>query len=257
MPLLQTGIALTIFLLVSSRVLAYTRPVNTQVSRVSLSLMSKRAASSDGDAKPKRPKPVPVLGPPIVTPTFKPKDFNMRRARLLSDPSKGMGAAAADSTAAPDTRCVVYWMSRDQRLHDNHAVLYAQALAQERNVPLRVVFNLYHNPNPEWGTLRAYGFMLRGLREVESDCRALNIPFHLEIGDVTSNVPAFARAHGACAVVTDFNPLRHSLAHAAAVVSGLDAGVGKDKHIPLVQVCKPSPKPCPYTNPYPYSDPDP
>ena len=62
----------------------------------------------------------------------------------------------------------MYWMSRDQRLHDNHAVLYAQALAAEKSVPLRIVFNLHTTPNHDWGTLRAYGFMLRGLREVEA-----------------------------------------------------------------------------------------
>ncbi len=37
---------------------------------------------------------------------------------------------------------VVYWMSRDQRVNDNWALLYAQELAFSNKQPLAVVFNL-------------------------------------------------------------------------------------------------------------------
>ena len=37
---------------------------------------------------------------------------------------------------------VVYVMSRDQRTHDNHALLAAQSEACENKVPLYVLFNL-------------------------------------------------------------------------------------------------------------------
>jgi deoxyribodipyrimidine photo-lyase len=41
-----------------------------------------------------------------------------------------------------DGKLVIYWMSRDQRVSDNWALLYAQSLATESKVSLAVVFNL-------------------------------------------------------------------------------------------------------------------
>ncbi len=59
---------------------------------------------------------------------------------------------------------VIYWMSRDQRINDNWALLFAQELALENKKPLVVVFSLV----PEFlsATIRHYGFMLKGLQEV-------------------------------------------------------------------------------------------
>jgi len=65
------------------------------------------------------------------------------------------------------SQSVVYWMSRDQRVQDNWALLYAQQLAQEHCKKLVVVFNLV--PKFLEAGLRQYDFMLRGLQEVESD----------------------------------------------------------------------------------------
>lgn len=62
-------------------------------------------------------------------------------------------------------QCVVYWMSRDQRAVDNNAIHYAQGVAQAHNVPLKVVFNLV--PKFLEATIRQYGFMIKGLQEVE------------------------------------------------------------------------------------------
>ena len=60
---------------------------------------------------------------------------------------------------------VVYWMSRDQRVNDNWALLYAQTLAIERKAPLLVVFCL----TKEFlnATERHYLFMLKGLQDVD------------------------------------------------------------------------------------------
>lgn len=101
---------------------------------------------------------------------------------------------------------VVYWMSRDQRVHDNWALLYAQKLAVESKVPLAVVFCLV----PEYlgATIRQYGFMLDGLSEVQKDLESKAVPFFLETGDPASKLPTFLKRHKAGALVTDFNPLR-------------------------------------------------
>ena len=37
---------------------------------------------------------------------------------------------------------IVYWMSRDQRAHDNWALFFAQELALKQRTPLAVIFCL-------------------------------------------------------------------------------------------------------------------
>jgi deoxyribodipyrimidine photo-lyase len=101
---------------------------------------------------------------------------------------------------------VFYWMSRDQRVNDNWALLFAQELALERKVPLGVVFSLA--PRFLNATLRQYGFMLKGLREVESRLAKLNIPFFLLVGSPEQKLPAFLTQHQIGDLVIDFDPLR-------------------------------------------------
>jgi deoxyribodipyrimidine photo-lyase len=72
---------------------------------------------------------------------------------------------------------VVYWMSREQRLKDNWALLHAQELAMERKVPLLVVFSLV--PQFLGAAMRQYDFMLKGLACVEDALAKLSIPFYL------------------------------------------------------------------------------
>ena len=116
-----------------------------------------------------------------------------RRVRVLRQGSTGRGP-------------VLYWMSRDQRVNDNWALLFAQELALERKVPLGVVFSLA--PRFLNATSRQYGFMLKGLREVESRLAALNIPFFLLIGSPEQELPTFMAQHRFSSLVTDFDPLR-------------------------------------------------
>eukprot|EP00049_Salpingoeca_infusionum_P019313 m.361364 g.361364 ORF g.361364 m.361364 type:complete len:471 (-) comp19512_c0_seq1:241-1653(-) len=101
---------------------------------------------------------------------------------------------------------VVYWMSRDQRVQDNWALLYAQHHANELQVPLVVVFNLL--PSFLGATARHFGFMLRGLAEVQVDLNALNIPFVMLKGNAVPNVTSFVETHEASLLVLDFSPLR-------------------------------------------------
>jgi len=100
---------------------------------------------------------------------------------------------------------VVYWMSRDQRCLDNHALVFAQEEAVRMRRPLVVAFSL--SPSFLGATLRQYGFMLRGLKEVERDLSALDIPFHLLPGGPSAMIP-FLREQRPALGVEDFDPLR-------------------------------------------------
>jgi deoxyribodipyrimidine photo-lyase len=103
-------------------------------------------------------------------------------------------------------RSVVYWMQRDQRVHDNWALLYAQQKALEHNTTLIVIFNLV--PNFLEAAIRQYGFMIKGLQEVESELKKHNIPFVLTTSDAGEEIPKFLNSIGASLLVTDFNPLK-------------------------------------------------
>ncbi len=106
----------------------------------------------------------------------------------------------------PHAGPVIYWMSRDQRAHNNWALTYAQDLASESDSALIVAFCLV--PQFLGAALRQYGFMLRGLRETSNELEKKNIGFALLRGDPATEIPRFAREIKAGAVVTDFDPLR-------------------------------------------------
>jgi len=116
-------------------------------------------------------------------------------------------------------KCVVYWMSRDQRAIDNWALLRAGELAREHQVALMVVFNLV--PKFLEANDRMYGFMLKGLQETESILRSHNIPFHLLMGSPTDTVPKFVKKVSAIAVVCDMSPLRVPMAWCKEVATNL------------------------------------
>jgi len=101
---------------------------------------------------------------------------------------------------------IIYWMSRDQRVNENWALLFAQELALERKASLGVVFCLA--PSFLNATSRQYGFMLKGLQEVENRLAELNIPFFLLIGSPEQELPAFLAKHQISGLVTDVDPLR-------------------------------------------------
>lgn len=101
---------------------------------------------------------------------------------------------------------VAYWMSRDQRVQDNWALLYAQEVALREGLGLGVVFCLV--PDFLNATIRQYSFMLRGLKEVEAALANLNIPFFLLQGSPEQEIPSFVEQWGVSALVADFDPLR-------------------------------------------------
>lgn len=114
---------------------------------------------------------------------------------------------------------VVYWMSRDQRVADNWALLYAQQEALARKVPLVTAFCLA--PAFLGATIRQYGFMLRGLQGVAARLAELAIPFLLLHGPADKELSHFVERQGASLLVTDFNPLRIKLAWDVSVADQL------------------------------------
>jgi deoxyribodipyrimidine photo-lyase len=119
--------------------------------------------------------------------------MNQNRIRLLQDGIETNGP-------------VLYWMNRDQRVHDNWAMIYAQQLALDRRKPIAVVFNLV--PDFLEATIRQYGFMLKGLQEIETELNKYNIPFYLLKGDPKKEIQKFIDENSASVLVSDFDPLQ-------------------------------------------------
>lgn len=119
--------------------------------------------------------------------------MNPKRVRTLKSGKSGEGP-------------VVYWMSRDQRVEDNWALLFARAIAQETDVPVVVIFCL----TKEFlgAGRRHYEFMLKGLQEFEGALSRKRIPFVFLRGDPGQKIPEFVREYGIGTLVTDFSPLR-------------------------------------------------
>lgn len=110
------------------------------------------------------------------------------------------------SSPKTDGKCVLYIMSRDQRVKDNHALVCAQKHAIAKKLPLAVVFCLYEKSGVR--SREHFEFMLEGLKEVENDLNKLNIPFILLLGAPRERLEATFHHLSPDAVYFDFNPLR-------------------------------------------------
>ncbi|MBC7565131.1 deoxyribodipyrimidine photo-lyase [Candidatus Saccharibacteria bacterium] len=121
-----------------------------------------------------------------------------------------------------DGGAVIYVMSRDQRVKDNHALLTAQQTAVQHNVPLYVVFNLKEVKNRAW---EHYDFMLKGLREVADELANFSIPFILTSGDAVENILKTAQDLKAGSLYFDFSPLKSSRDRAKKVAVGFKGAV--------------------------------
>jgi deoxyribodipyrimidine photo-lyase len=119
--------------------------------------------------------------------------INEKRVRLLKN---------GNETNGP----IVYWMSRDQRVHDNWALLFSQKSALEKKKSLVVIFNLV--PDFLEATIRQYGFMIEGLQEVEKELSKYNIPFFLTTGKPEEEIPELLKNINASILVSDFDPLK-------------------------------------------------
>lgn len=106
----------------------------------------------------------------------------------------------------PVCGAVAYWMSRDQRVKDNWAFIFAQDLAVESKTPLQSVF--YLSESFLGATERQYDFMFKGLEQVEEDLKKLKIPLNILTGDIVEEFKGYCKKHSISAIVTDFSPLR-------------------------------------------------
>lgn len=102
---------------------------------------------------------------------------------------------------------VLYLMSRDQRVEDNWALLFALQLAKKYKTSCAVAFFL--DPQFLGGGLRQLTFKLQGLQEIEEKLVQLQIPFFCLTGTETfQTVYSFIKNYSFGAMVTDFSPLR-------------------------------------------------
>lgn len=101
---------------------------------------------------------------------------------------------------------IVYWMSRDQRIDDNRSLAFAQELAIEQKKELQIVFAL--TDSFLGATIRQFGFMLKGLDELNQKASELNIKFSLLKGDPIDSVPKYLNENDTFSVIVDFDPLK-------------------------------------------------
>ena len=116
-----------------------------------------------------------------------------RRSRCLLSGQHGKGP-------------VVYWMSRDQRVTDNWALLWAQQEAIIRQKGLLVVFSMI--ADYPGATLRHYRFMLKGLETLQQKLNLFNISFRIFEQSPIEILPGFLQQIDAHVLVSDFDPLK-------------------------------------------------
>ena len=109
-------------------------------------------------------------------------------------------------TVRPNSKAVLYWMQREQRLEDNWALLYAAEVAEDHELPLMVVFCMV--PKFLDATERQYGWMIRGQQELEGRFREKGIHFEVLLGYSYELLPEYVEKHKIGVVINDFNPLR-------------------------------------------------
>lgn len=108
-------------------------------------------------------------------------------------------------TGEPGQGPVLYVMAREQRVGDNAALVYAMEQANERGVPLLVLFAL--GPMFQNGSARHNEWMVASLREVSENLAKKSIPFFFAMGEWSTVVADFVKQQAVGEVVLDFNPL--------------------------------------------------
>ena len=114
-------------------------------------------------------------------------------------------------------------MSRDQRVQDNRAMIFAAERAKQMGFGFAVVFCVAPGfPN---ANALHYRFMLDGLKEVQQELESLNIPFFLLTGRPLDEIPGFVKHYKVKALVCDFMPLKVPMVWRAEVAASLDIPV--------------------------------
>ncbi len=120
-------------------------------------------------------------------------DINPNRIRKLNDINFEPGT-------------VIYWVTREQRAHDNWSLLTAQASALKSKQQLLVLFCLQENFLN--AGRRQYDFMLDGLELLEVELQKFHIPLLIQLGNPQDVIPRVIKKYSAGALITDFSPLR-------------------------------------------------
>ncbi|KAL3313574.1 hypothetical protein Ciccas_007822 [Cichlidogyrus casuarinus] len=158
--------------------------------------------------------------------------FDERRSRVI----------CGENSMPKDMESVLYWMNRDQRVHDNWAFIKAQQLGFEFRVPLHVCFLV--NPVYVVNTARHMKFLLKGLRLIETECKEHKIGFHLLVANASKkrtnegemvdspakNIVDLVKELKVGTLITDFNPLREDMKLMNEIKNKLNGSV------PMVQV---------------------
>lgn len=110
-----------------------------------------------------------------------------------------------DGPPRSEGRCVVYWMQRAMRIHDNPALDIAIDAANLLGLPVVVFFSVI--PNYPNANLRHYHFMQQGLRDVEHDAAERGVGFVLR-RHPDNSLERFLEDVGAAMLVGDENPCR-------------------------------------------------
>lgn len=152
-------------------------------------------------------------------------NFDQTRTKLLT-----LNTPLPREKTKLDHPCIVYWMMRDMRTVDNWALLFAQQLATQKEVPLRVVYNLPPPPDTTTSeaangapphpadmsmTARHAMFLLDGLKIVADELSSAKVPFDILCPNSRSLVGKSIHSycthpsHNALAVVCDMSPLRN------------------------------------------------
>jgi deoxyribodipyrimidine photo-lyase len=105
----------------------------------------------------------------------------------------------------PDAKCVVYWMQRAMRIHENPALDVAIDAANLLALPVVIFFSVI--PNYPNANLRHYHFMQQGLRDVEEDARERGVGFVLRRHPHNS-LEKFLDEVDAAMLIGDENPCR-------------------------------------------------
>ena len=110
-----------------------------------------------------------------------------------------------DGSPRPDAKCVVYWMQRAMRIHENPALDVAIDAANILGMPVVVFFSVI--PNYPNANLRHYHFLQQGLRDVEEDAQERGVGFVLRRYPDNS-LEKFLEEVNAAMLIGDENPCR-------------------------------------------------
>lgn len=128
-----------------------------------------------------------------------------------------------NSSTSQTGKCVLYVMSRDQRVHDNHALYFAQQEALRHKVPLAVVFCL--RTHSGYRSREQYAWMIDGLKEIERTLAKVSIPLLLLIGNPKDTLEGLIHHTTPRALYFDMSPLRGAQKLHASIATSIDVPV--------------------------------